>query len=127
MNTRETVGKIVQLLDEKKGYNISVYHIGEESSIAEYMVLCNGNSDTHLNSLADYVITELKKDDVRPFAMDGYRSSRWVCVDYGDILVNLLGDEERDFYNLEAIWGGSPRLDVHEFVKNPETTPGFQY
>lgn len=127
MNTQEMVGQIAKLLDEKKGYDIVAFNIGKVSSLADAIIVASGNSDTHVNALADYVVEEMKKEGMRPLATDGYRTSRWVCVDYGDIMVNILGEYERDYYSLESIWGGTEHIDLSAYIANPEKSDKRRY
>lgn len=107
---------IIKYLDEKKAENIEVYKITEKSSLADYLVIATGSSNTHVNSLADFILLELKGKQIQPLALEGYKVSKWVCVDFGHILLNLMCEEERDYYNLESIWGGCEKVDISGMI-----------
>ncbi len=102
--------KIKDLLDDKKGEDIVCFNIGEKSTIADYMIISTGNVDTHVKALAEYVIVELKKEDIQPIYHEGIHNGIWACIDYGDVIVHIMRKNEREFYNLESIWGGCPKI-----------------
>lgn len=110
MDTKTLALKIKNLLDDKKGEDIICYNISEKSTIADYMIIATGNVDTHVKALAEYVMVELKKEDIQPFYHEGTGNGIWVCIDYGDIMVHIMRKNEREFYNLESIWGGCPKI-----------------
>ena len=110
MDKKELALKIKDLLDDKKGEDIVCYEIGDKSTIADYMIICTGNVDTHVKALAENVVVELKKLGVAPIYHEGMGNGIWVCIDYGDTLVHVMRKPERDFYNLESIWGGCPQI-----------------
>ena len=63
-----------------------------------------------VKALAEYVMVELKKEDIQPLYHEGTGNGIWVCIDYGDIMVHIMRKNEREFYNLESIWGGCPKI-----------------
>ena len=109
MKGKEFAKRIVELLDDKKGENIVCFKIGEHSSLADYFIIATGNADTHVKALAENMSVELKKQGISPLAHEGTGSGSWVCVDYGDVIVHVMRGNEREFYNLESIWGGCPK------------------
>ncbi len=110
MDTKTLALKIKNLLDDKKGEDIICYNISEKSTIADYMIIATGNVDTHVKALAEYVMVELKKEDIQPLYHEGTDNGIWVCIDYSDIMVHIMRKNEREFYNLESIWGGCPKI-----------------
>ncbi|WP_022850217.1 ribosome silencing factor [Limisalsivibrio acetivorans] len=121
MTAEDILNQSVNLLDSRKAENISVYNISKVSSLADYLVIATASSTTHANSLSDYLLEEMKKEGEKPFAMDGYKSSRWVCLDFGNVIVNIMCQKERDYYDLEAIWGGSTRIPAESLLENAQT------
>ena len=97
-------------LNDKKGEDIVCFYVGEKSTIADYMIIATGNVDTHVKALAEYVSVELKKEDIHPVYHEGTEHGVWVCIDYGDIIVHVMRKNEREFSNLESIWGGCPKI-----------------
>ncbi|MGE4498284.1 MAG: ribosome silencing factor [Deferribacterales bacterium] len=111
---------IVKYLDDKKAEHIEIYKIAEKSSLADFLVIATANSNTHANSLADFILHELKGQKVEPQALDGYKVSKWICIDFGHILLNIMCEDERNYYNLEAIWGGCSKIDASQFIEAPQ-------
>ena len=110
METKEFALKIIELLDVTNDEDIVCFYIREKSTIADYMIIATGNVDTHVKALAEYVSVELKKEDIHPIYHEGTEHGVWVCIDYGDIIVHVMRKNEREFYNLESIWGGCPKI-----------------
>lgn len=100
----ELLNKIIKILDSKKAINIKTIDIKDRSSLADYMIITSGTSSTHIKSLADNVEEDLKKEEIYPNKIEGYNTNSWILMDYGDIIVNIFTEEERENYNLEELW-----------------------
>jgi ribosome-associated protein len=117
MESKDMLKKAFELLDDKKGEDIIAFDISKVSSLADFILICSGNSDIHIKALCDYVTESFKKDfGIIPLNIDGYGSSKWVCIDYGQILVNIIGEQERVYYSLENIWGGCPKYTLEDQI-----------
>jgi ribosome-associated protein len=77
----------------------------------DYVVIATATSQPHVSSMAEYLVDEMKGKKVKPFAVEGQGNSRWVCLDFGEVMVHLMCEQEREYYNLEAIWGACPRAN----------------
>jgi ribosome-associated protein len=102
------------LLDEKKAENILIYNISKISSVADFLVLCTGTSEVHINSLVDHIREVVKKWSVKIYHIEGYKMSKWVSIDFGDILLHIMGKDERELYSLESIWGDCEQVTFPE-------------
>lgn len=100
----ELLNKIIKILDSKKAINIKTIDIKDRSSLTDYMIITSGTSSTHIKSLADNVEEDLKKEEIYPNKIEGYNTNSWILMDYGDIIVNIFTEEERENYNLEELW-----------------------
>ena len=97
--------EIEAVLDSKKAYDVNVLHVGKQTVLADYFVLANGTSSTHIKALADE--TELKireKLDLNPARIEGERNKSWMLLDYGMVVVHIFTAEARDFYKLDKLW-----------------------
>jgi ribosome-associated protein len=103
--------KIGEKLKEKMAENVVIYKIKDVSSIADYLIICTGNSDTHVKALADYVEDVCKSENLQKLGDEGYGISKWVCIDFGSILIHIMGKQEREYYKLESIWGACDKVE----------------
>lgn len=100
----ELLDKIIKILDGKKAIDIKVIDIKEKTTLADYMVIASGTSSTHIKSLVDNVEKDLKEEETYPNKIEGYNSNSWILMDYGDILVNVFTEADRELYKLEDLW-----------------------
>lgn len=108
----EMVKKIYDSIDDKKGEQIAVLNIGKISSMADYFVIASASSERQVKAIADNVEDELSKHEINPKGKEGHNTSRWILLDYGDIMVHIFHNEEREFYNLERLWKDAPYVDI---------------
>ncbi|MDX6727314.1 MAG: ribosome-associated protein [Baekduia sp.] len=104
---------------DKKAIDIRVLDLRGVSSYTDFFVVCSGNSDRQSKAIHDAIHEGLKKDHRQlPRRVEGVGESRWILMDYFDIVVHIFVPEVREFYRLEQLWGDVPRLDV-EFEDVP--------
>lgn len=114
----ELTKKIVKALDDKKGQNIEVIDIRELSQIADFFVVCTGNSTTQVKALADEVEFQLGNDIEHEvgYHKEGYGTANWILLDYKDVIVHIFFGETRDFYNLEHLWSDGKKMNIEDFL-----------
>jgi ribosome-associated protein len=99
------------LAEDKKATDVTILHLTELSSIADYFVIASAQSEPQLKAIATHLEVTLKEEEnVRPSRVDGYPMSQWVIVDYGDVMVHLFHEDKRDLYSLEELWGDAKRV-----------------
>jgi ribosome-associated protein len=91
--------------DEKKGKEVKILDIRSISTVADYFVICTGTSTTHTRAIADNIEEKLSLLGLKLHHMEGYENGRWILLDFVDVVVHIFHGEERDFYNLERLWG----------------------
>lgn len=106
------VQRAVELALERKGADVTVLDLRGISSATDWFVIATGNSDVQVKAIADHVVNDLKKDDVRPEHVEGAQGGRWVLIDYIDFVVHVFHPRARDFYQLETLWGDAPRWEA---------------
>ncbi|HHV99439.1 MAG TPA: ribosome silencing factor [Clostridiaceae bacterium] len=104
MDSKNLVDKIVETLKSKKARDIDIIDITKISTLADYFVICSGTSTTHIRTLADELEEKLVNDGHQHLRKEGYNSARWILIDYGDVVVHIFHEEDRNFYNLERLW-----------------------
>jgi ribosome-associated protein len=91
-----------------------ILDIAEKSSFADFLVIASGNSVRQVGSLAEDVETSLADRGVALRHIEGKPESGWVLLDYGDVIVNVFTNAQRDLYRIEQIWGDGDRIEVQE-------------
>jgi len=108
-STNENTGlldAIVDGLQEKKAKNITIMDMtGIGNSVADYFVIADAESRTHVDAIANSVEDVVaKKTGEKPYHSEGHQIGEWVLVDYVNIVVHVFQKEIREFYNIEALW-----------------------
>lgn len=97
---------------EKKAKEVRILDIRSISSVADYFVICSGTSNTHIRAIADNVEELLEQKGLRLHHVEGYQNGRWILLDFSDLVVHVMQDDERSFYNLERLWGDAVEVDM---------------
>ena len=112
--TQQLVKAITEGIQEKKGKQIVVAdlrNIGD--TICQYFVICQGNSPSQVEAIADSIVEfTRKKEQVKPAAIDGLRNAEWVAMDYSDIIVHIFLPAAHDFYGIERLWEDAKLTDL---------------
>jgi ribosome-associated protein len=87
-----------------KGRDLIDIDVTGRSTITDTMLICSGNSKRHVRSIAENLVVEMKQAGMPPLSIEGADTGEWVLVDLGDIVVHVMQDETRDFYQLEKLW-----------------------
>ena len=95
---------IEKSLSKNKAKEIKVIDLKRKTSIADFMIICTGNSNRHLIALSNYLNEDLKKLHLSMLNIEGQKGGDWIVVDIGDIIVHLFRREVREYYNLEKMW-----------------------
>ena len=116
LTSKEMVAIAVQALDSKKGKDIRVLYTEEQTSLADYFVICNGTSSTQVRALADAVEEALTKVGEEPHHVEGHRGGEWTLLDYSAVVVHVFTEEAREFYSLERLWSDAEPVDVSQYL-----------
>ena len=103
-NAAELADRICEVLDAKKAHDIEQIAVSDKTVIAEYFVICTGNSNTQVHSLTDEVEYQLGRQEVKPLRVEGKDGNAWIIMDYGTVIVHVFNREARQFYNLEKLY-----------------------
>jgi ribosome-associated protein len=104
---------------DKKAGDIVVLDLREVAGYTDFFVICSGNSDRQTKAIHDGIQLGLKKQEgLLPRRVEGAGESRWILMDYLDVVVHVFTPETRQFYRLESLWGDVPRreLDPEELL-----------
>lgn len=110
LDSRSLVKLCRTIAEDKKAGDCVIFDVRKISSIADYFLICSGNSEPHLKAIADEITRRVREVGVRHRHHAGFPQSRWVVLDYGDVLVHVFHPELREHYDLERLWGDAKRV-----------------
>ena len=100
----ELARKVVNAIADKKGSDIVLLDLRSVSLLADYFVICSGESERQVKAILDEITEKIKGEGVRPLHIEGGSSSGWLLVDYGSVIVHVFLPVVRDYYQLEKLW-----------------------
>ena len=92
-------------LFDSKAEDITLLDVKEVSSFADEIIIATANSNRHVNSVSEKLVEALKENKINIIGVEGERDSGWILVDCGDVVINVMRREQREFYDLESLWG----------------------
>lgn len=104
----ELAKAIGEVLDNKKGHEVRILHVEEKTSIADYFVICTGNSGTQVKALAGEVDFKIEQRGIAADNVEGRGNNTWIVLDYGNVVVHIFSREAREFYNLDKLYDDAP-------------------
>lgn len=110
---------VVKGMQEMKAEDIVLMDLRSvKNAVADFFVICSGNSDTHIDAIAESVDHEVNKTDGQnPWHREGYNNKVWVLLDYVDVVVHVFKHENREFYALESLWGDAKITSYDEVTQ----------
>ena len=104
-NMQKYVDAVRRVLDDQRANDIELLHVAKMTTMADYFIICSGNSTTHIRSLSEAVEHELETEfSLRPHHIEGYSAANWILMDYGFMIVHIFHKETRQFYSLSRLW-----------------------
>jgi ribosome-associated protein len=98
--------------DDKLATTIAGIDVSEQLALTDVFVIVSAATDRQVGAIVDEVEDQLREHGAKPIRREGERDGRWVLLDFGDIVVHIQHDEEREFYELERLWKDCPEIDL---------------
>jgi ribosome-associated protein len=114
LSSTRLAGLISRLALAKRATEVDVLDVRQLTEVADYFVICTAGADIHCRAVADNLVEEMNKKEVRLLHREGYRQGNWILLDFVDVVVHIFLREQRQFYNLEGLWGDAPRKRLAE-------------
>lgn len=111
---------VVKTADDKRAENIAVLDMEGISLVADYFVICHGNSEKQVQAIAKELKDVALENDIQLRRMEGFDHARWVLIDLGNVVVHVFHRDERSYYNLEKLWGDANSVDVDAILAAQE-------
>ena len=107
-----------KVAEDNRGTNIVILDVRELTSVFDYFVVASGTSRRQLHAMSEEIDHALEDEmGDRRLGIEGYEESRWILLDYGDIVIHLFEPEMRDYYALEDLWGHAKRVPFKSHAK----------
>ncbi|MQR95498.1 ribosome silencing factor [Fictibacillus phosphorivorans] len=116
MNVKELMELVVKTADDKRAENIAVLDMEGISLVADYFVICHGNSEKQVQAIARELKDVALENDIQIRRMEGFDHARWVLIDLANIVVHVFHRDDRSYYNLEKLWGDANKIDVDAII-----------
>jgi ribosome-associated protein len=104
MKSEALLNEVLRVLEDKKGQQITALNLQGISLLADYFVICHGNSVTQVQALAAEIRKKAGELGVHVRGIEGLDAAKWVLIDLGDVVVHIFHKDEREYYNLERLW-----------------------
>jgi ribosome-associated protein len=96
--------RAAHLAQDMKANDVVLLNLQGVTDMTDYFVIASGTSDTHVRSIGEHIVAELRKEGVRVHHVEGVQQGRWVLLDFVDFVVHIFHPTLRSFYQLERLW-----------------------
>jgi ribosome-associated protein len=103
----DLLANIIKGIEEVKGNDINILDLRDiDTSVCDYFVICNGNSNTQVNAIVNSIQKTVSKElKDKPWHVEGSDNAEWVLMDYVNVVVHVFQTQIREYYNIESLWG----------------------
>jgi len=108
---------------DKLAQHLVAFDVSEQLAITDAFLLASASNDRQVNAIVDEVEDKLREVGAKPLRREGHKEGRWVLLDYGDVVVHVQHEEEREFYALERLWRDCPAIDLPDDLPTGPTGP----
>lgn len=98
--------------ENKKASDIVILEVGDLLGIVEFFVIVSTSNPRQLDTVIDEVHAVLKADGRAPLHREGDTLDGWMVLDYGDVVVHVFTETQREYYDLERLWADAPRVEA---------------
>ncbi|WP_251554775.1 ribosome silencing factor [Neobacillus muris] len=112
MDNQELLKIAVKAADDKRAEDILALNMKGISLVADYFIICHGNSDKQVQAIAREIKEKALENGYDVKRMEGFDEAGWVLIDLGDVVAHVFHRDQRTYYNLERLWGDAPKVDV---------------
>ena len=99
---------------DKKANHSLIFEVGKLGAFTEYFLITGGSNSRQVRAIADAIHRLGKDSNMGSARMEGFDEGRWVLIDFGNVVIHVFDDAIREFYDLESLWNGAPRLRIPE-------------
>jgi ribosome-associated protein len=103
---------VVEAARSKKAFRIRLLDVKGIATFTDIFAFMSGGSDRQNRAIADAVEEQLRLSGERPLSTEGDQKGNWILLDYGDLIVHVMDEETRHYYNLEGLWSQGHELEL---------------
>ena len=107
VSSKQLAELIAKGAENKKALDIEIIDVRKNSAVCNYFVVCTADSSPQMNAIADGIEESLNKKNIKTPLVQGKGDSNWMVIDLINVIVHIMGKEERKKYGLEDLWGKS--------------------
>lgn len=112
MTSHDIMKLAIEAIEERKGMDVVALDLADISLIADYFIICHGNSDVQVKTITTEIRKKMADHNVTVKNIEGQDTARWVLIDLGDVIVHVFHREDREFYNLERLWSDAKAVEL---------------
>ncbi|MEH7251384.1 ribosome silencing factor [Neobacillus niacini] len=112
MSNQKLLKIAVKAADDKRAEDILALNMQGISLIADYFIICHGNSDKQVQAIAREIKAKAEENGYNVRRMEGFEEATWILIDLGDVIAHVFHRDERSYYKLERLWGDAPLEDI---------------
>ena len=129
-DSEEKVKLMAEAADSVRATDIVVLDLRELTIISDFFLICTGKSSIQIRAIADRIEEKMREQGYKKLRVEGYQEATWILLDYGDVVVHAMAEEQRSYYRIEEFWAAAPRvaiaLDVESSdLVNPSLSSNF--
>lgn len=119
---RKLAAAAAQVALDNKGGDVLILDVSAQSAEFDFFVFATGTSRRQLHAISEEIDDVLQKElGDRRLGIEGYQESRWIVLDYGNVVIHLFDDETREFYDVESLWADGTPIPLSELgLSSPE-------
>jgi len=114
---------VARTAQEHRGQDIVILDMRDLMTLFDFFVIASGTSRRQLHAMSEHIDEALSRYGARRLGIEGFGESRWILLDYGDVVVHLFDPETRAFYALEDLWAHAPRVPVGPLAPATDAGP----
>ena len=106
MNTDNLISCVVEGIEDVKGSKINILNLKNiDNTACKFFIVCSGSSNTQVNAITSSIKKTVSKEiGEKPYQVEGLENSKWVLIDYVDVVVHIFVEETRNYYKIEELW-----------------------
>ena len=116
----ELIHAAARAASDKLATDLLAFDVSDQLVITDAFLLASGNNDRQVRAIVDEIEDKLREIGAKPVQREGEREGRWVLIDYGEVVIHVQHEEERQFYALERLWRDCPTIPLPADVVSGE-------